>query len=145
MISTDEEVRVSVVRLPQAVKPPRVVGYWLTPEGEAALDAAELAHERAVAAEARELARQRRNRHIAGDPQALVLGWRQRRGRGGPDRSGPVRGRGSDSAVHRHRQQQGGLLAVDQQHAKRIVGNLHRAYAATRDPRQVGLPAPLGR
>jgi hypothetical protein len=47
----DEEVRVIVL--------PREYGWWLTPEGEEALDAADL-RSRAIADEARELARRRR-------------------------------------------------------------------------------------
>ncbi len=42
---------------------PRKGEWWLTPEGEAALDAAET-HARVIAAEARELARLRRTTEI---------------------------------------------------------------------------------
>jgi len=50
---------------------PRKGEWWLTPEGEAALDAAEK-HARAIAAEARELARLRRTTEITGAPQSLL-------------------------------------------------------------------------
>ena len=50
----DEAVLVNVIRLPRIIP-----SYSLTPEGVAALDAAERA--RAVAVEARELAMRRRN------------------------------------------------------------------------------------
>jgi hypothetical protein len=56
----DEEVRVIVL--------PREYCYSLTPEGEVALDA------RAVADEARKLARQRRDAQIDGAPPFLVQG-----------------------------------------------------------------------
>jgi hypothetical protein len=63
MKTPDDTARVVVL--------PREYGWWLTPEGEAALDAAER-HARAVAAEATELARQRRNAEIAGAPPTLL-------------------------------------------------------------------------
>lgn len=88
----DEEVRVIVLPLP-----PEEWGWALTPEGDAALDeslrgeptipsaravadrmaghlaaAAQAVQERAVADEARDLARQRRNPPIDGDPPALL-------------------------------------------------------------------------
>lgn len=89
MINRDEEVRVIVLPLPRGEW-----GWVVTPEGEAALDdslraeptipipyvgpmsareaMAEMARERAVAAEAAELARERRNQEIDGDPPALL-------------------------------------------------------------------------
>jgi hypothetical protein len=69
---TDETVHVRAIRLPRTV-----VGYWLTPEGDAALDTALKAEPtvpipRAVADEARQLARQRRSTEIPEPRQPLL-------------------------------------------------------------------------
>jgi len=64
MKPTDETVHVALPRT--------VMRYWLTPRGDEALDAAQLAHERAVADEARRLAVRRRNQPIPAPRQPLV-------------------------------------------------------------------------
>jgi hypothetical protein len=68
-MTAHEEVRVIALS--------REYGYWLTPEGEAALDAALRTEptqpiSRAVADEARELARQRGSKQIDGAPPTLL-------------------------------------------------------------------------
>lgn len=72
MITPDEEVRVIVLPLPR-----EEWGWALTPDGEAALDASLSASTtqaipRRVADEARELARQRKDQEITGDPPASL-------------------------------------------------------------------------
>ncbi len=71
-MTPDEEVRVRVITLPRTV-----IGYWLTPEGDEALDASLRAEptvpiQRAVADEAMELARQRRSAEIPAPRRPLL-------------------------------------------------------------------------
>lgn len=64
-MSTDQAVNVNVITFPKGDD------WWLTPDGEAALDAAEL-RSREIAQQARQLAIQRRNQQVAGDPPSLI-------------------------------------------------------------------------
>lgn len=71
MINRDKAVSASVAQVIEL--PRRRPGWYLTPEGEAALDALDAAeHERDIASQARRPAQQRRNQQIDGDPPASL-------------------------------------------------------------------------